>query len=169
MNRQNSINWFLGFWLGVEAVIRVPALKSMACGWKLLSVFGLALGTNCLLNVYNSYYAGPVISAFIKRHGEHAKNDMFEIKDRKREFFEIDTSQYMNYDFQDLGHEYHAHHGPQPDGEAKDSTWLVEMDKFLKGEHNHFKEHRNFINYDFKYKNKDYPSVQDAHNLFNNK
>lgn len=40
--------------------------------------------------------------------------DRFEITDRKREFFNIDTSQYMNYDFHDLGHEYHAHHGPQP-------------------------------------------------------
>jgi hypothetical protein len=39
---------------------------------------------------------------------------MFSITDRKREFYEIDTSQYMNYNFHDLGHEYHAHHGPQP-------------------------------------------------------
>ena len=39
---------------------------------------------------------------------------MFSITDRKREFYEIDTSQYMNYNFHDLGHDYHAHHGPQP-------------------------------------------------------
>jgi len=57
---------------------------------------------------------GPVISAFFRKYNEFAKTDTFEITDRKREFYHIDTSQYMKYDFKDLGHDYHAHHGPQP-------------------------------------------------------
>ena len=68
----------------------------------------------------------------------------------------------MAYDFNDLGHDYHAHHGPQPDGEIEDSSWLIEVDKFLKGEENKLKEHRNFINYDFEYIDKSYPTVEIA-------
>lgn len=91
---------------------------------------------------------------------------MFDIKDRKREFYEIDTSQYMRYDFNDLGHEYHAHHGPQPDGEAMDSSWYAELDKFLAGKENHLKEHKNFVNYKHDFIDKSYPTAQMAHDLF---
>ena len=73
----------------------------------------------------------------------------------------------MNYSFKDLGHDHHAHHGPQPDGEAQDNTWLVELDKFLRGEENHLKEHKNLINYDYQYQDKSFPSVEAAHDLFN--
>ena len=50
----------------------------------------------------------------MRKYQKFAKSDAFEITDRKREYFDIDTSEYMNYDFKDLGHDYHAHHGPQP-------------------------------------------------------
>ena len=88
------------------------------------------------------------------------------LKDDIVQPFQIDTSQYMNYNFHDLGHEYHAHHGPQPDGEALDSTWLTELDKFLRGEDNKLKEHKNFINYKYEYLDKSFPSVEAAHHLF---
>ena len=50
----------------------------------------------------------------MRKYSKVAKQDIFEITDRKREYFDIDTSSYMKYDFHDLGHDYHAHHGPQP-------------------------------------------------------
>jgi hypothetical protein len=55
----------------------------------------------------------------------------------------------MNYSFNDLGHDVHVNHGPQPDGEAMDSSWLSELDKFLRGEDNKLKEHKNFVNYEY--------------------
>ena len=45
----------------------------------------------------------------------------------------------MAYGYKDLGHDYHVNHGPQPEGEAMDSSWLGELDKFLKGEDNTLK------------------------------
>mmetsp|Transcript_36907 Transcript_36907/g.35634 ORF Transcript_36907/g.35634 Transcript_36907/m.35634 type:complete len:240 (+) Transcript_36907:1-720(+) len=169
LSRNSYLGWFGGLWLGVEAALRVPYLRACAPGWRFLSIFGTAFVAASLFNDYNSFTYGPIASALLKRHSQHAKTDLFQITDRKREFYEIDTSQYMNYQYEDIQDEYHTHHGPQPDGEGKDSSWLVEMDKFLRGEHNHLKEHKNFINYDFQYKNKDYPTVQDAHNLFHAK
>lgn len=64
----------------------------------------------------------------------------------------------MNYTNEDLGHEYHANQGPQPEGEALDSTWLVELDKFLNGEENKLKEHKFFVDYKYDYLDKSYPS-----------
>jgi len=72
----------------------------------------------------------------------------------------------MSYDFKTMGHEYHAHHGPQPDGEALDNSWLTEVDKFLKGEENKLKEHKNFVNYKYEYLDKSFPSVEAVHDLF---
>ncbi len=72
----------------------------------------------------------------------------------------------MKYNHQDLGHDYHSIHGPQPDGEVLDSSWLVELDKFLRGEENKLKEHRNYVNYNYEYIDKSYPTVEMAHELF---
>lgn len=46
-----------------------------------------------------------------------------------------------------------------------DSTWLVEMDKFLRGEENKFREHKNFVNYKYDYIDKSFPTVEKAHDL----
>lgn len=73
----------------------------------------------------------------------------------------------MNYEFEDLGHEHHANHGPQPDGEALDNTWLHEVNKFLRSEPNKLKEHKNFVNYTYEYLDKSFPTVEAAHDLFN--
>lgn len=46
-----------------------------------------------------------------------------------------------------------------------DSSWLSELDKFLKGEENHLKEHRHFINYPYEYIDKSFPTPEKAHEL----
>jgi hypothetical protein len=86
----------------------------MAFGWRLLSVFGTGFLFKTAFTAYNANTYGPVVSAFLRKHAEQSRTDRFDITDRKREYYEIDTSQYMNYDFKDLGHNYHANHGPQP-------------------------------------------------------
>ena len=75
----------------------------------------------------------------------------------------------MNYTNKDLGDEYHAHHGPQPDGDSLDSSYLVEVDKFLRGEPNHLKEHKRFYNYDFTFIDKSFPSSEKAAELIHGK
>lgn len=47
-----------------------------------------------------------------------------------------------------------------------DSSWLSELGKFLKGEDNKLKEHKSFVNYNFEYMDKSYPTVEKAHDLF---
>lgn len=106
--------WFGGLWLGVETVLRVPYFRKMATGWRVLSVFGTAFLYQNAFQYYNAKTYGPVVSAFFRKYQDYAHADRFKITDRKREFYEIDTSSYMNYDFKDLGHEYHVNHGPQP-------------------------------------------------------
>ena len=139
----------------------------MATGWRVVSV--LALGTFYKLgfNFLNGQTYGPLLSAYLRKYSHHTKEDQFEITDRKREYFQIDTSQYMNYTHQDLGHDYHAHHGPQPEGQTLNQSWLVEMDKYLKGEDNKLQEHPYWLNYDYKYKPTEYPTEEDIKAVFN--
>ena len=112
--RNHALAWFGGLWLGVETVARMQYFKGFAFGWRVLSVLGTAFVYKTIFNAFNAQYYGPVVSAFLRKYGTQAQADKFAITDRKREFFQIDTSQYMKYNFHDLGHEYHAHHGPQP-------------------------------------------------------
>lgn len=44
---------------------------------------------------------------------------------------------------------------------------MIELDKFLRGEENRLKEHKNFINYKYEYMDKSFPTVEAAHSLFN--
>jgi hypothetical protein len=114
LQRNKSLAWFGGIWLGFETVSRVRLFKGMAIGWKALSLIGAAYLYKSAFTAYNSVTYGPIVSAFFRKHNSHAKSDIFDITDRKREYYEIDTRQYMKYDYSELGHEYHAHHGPQP-------------------------------------------------------
>lgn len=167
VNRNFYLNWFAGVWVGAEVVSRMACFRQMAVGWRLLSLAGIALATKSALGLYQGRYYGPVLTAYFRKYEKFAKADPFEIQDRKREYFHIDTSQYMSYTNEDLGHDYHVNHGPQPDGEALDSSWLVEVDKFLRGEPNSLKEHRNFAgNFPYEYIDKSYPTVEAAHELF---
>ena len=55
----------------------------------------------------------------------------------------------MSYTHDDLEHG-HANHGPQPEGEALDASWLTALDKFLAGEKDHhMQEHQNFLHYPY--------------------
>lgn len=72
----------------------------------------------------------------------------------------------MAYTEDDLGGIHrHSNHGPQPDGEAKDASYLTELDAFLDGKPNHLKDHPRFLNYNFEYKDKSYPTLEQAKEL----
>lgn len=164
--RNRYLAWFGGLWFGAEVVARVNCFKNMAVGWRILSLFGTAYAAKTAIQMYTGIQYGPLFSAYFRKYAKQAKTDLFAIDDRKREYYEIDTNQYMNYTYKDLGHDYHTNHGPQPDGEALDNTWLVEVDKFLRGEENKLKEHKNFVNYKFEYMDKGYPTIEAVHAVF---
>lgn len=157
-DRNKGLAWLFGGYVGVEVVLKCKCFKNMAIGWKALSLLGTAWTVKTAIQFYNGMYYGPIFSAYFRKYNNAAKVDIFEITDRKREYFYIDTTQYMNYTNEDLGHEYHANQGPQPEGEALDSTWLIELDKFLNGEENKLKEHKYFVDYKYDYLDKSYPS-----------
>ena len=105
------------------------------------------------------------MGAYIRRYSNLGASDPLEISDRRREYFQIDTRQYMSYTHADLPHG-HTNYGPQPDGEAEDASWLTTLDKFLSGEENHgLQQHPKFINYPFEFVDKSFPSVEMASDL----
>ncbi len=112
--RNKWLSWGAGMWLGMETVLKVGYFKKMAFGWRCLSLFGTAFLYKTAFQAYNAQTYGPLLSAFFRKHSQQAQPDRFSIVDRKREYFYIDTNSYMNYDYKDLGHEYHVNHGPQP-------------------------------------------------------
>ena len=114
MNRNNWMSWAVGLWLGVETVSNVGYFAKMAKGWKVLSLFGLGYLYKSVLMAQTGQMYGPVMGAYLRKYSGAVKRDLFEIKDAKKEYFYIDTSEYMNYDNKDLADEYHVHHGPQP-------------------------------------------------------
>ena len=44
---------------------------------------------------------------------------------------------------------------------------MIELDKFLKGDENKLKEHAFFMNYKYEYMEKDFPTIEQAHDLLN--
>ena len=165
MRAQNFAN-FAGLWMGVEAALRVKRIRALPIGLRVLAGFGCGFAVREAFNLYNSRTYGPLLCAYFKKYSEHARKDLFDIKDEKRGWFYVDTRQYMNYDFEDLGHEYHAHHGPQPEGEEFNQSWLTEMSKYLKGQPNEFKSHPNYINYDFEFEERRVPTASDVRDIF---
>jgi len=77
-------------------------------------LFGIAGITKGLIMSYTSGLYQPTLGAYFRKYADSVQRDMFEIKDKKKEYFYIDTSQYMNYTNESIGDEYHTHHGPQP-------------------------------------------------------
>lgn len=112
--RNKYMAWAAGFWIGFETVVRVPYFKKMAIGWRCLSLIGTAMVAKTGFQYYNGMTYGPLMSAYFRKFSDQGKSDVFAIQDRKREYFNIDTSSYMSYENKDLGHEYHTNHGPQP-------------------------------------------------------
>ena len=62
----------------------------------------------------------------------------------------------------------HVNHGPQPDGEALDASWNVELDKFLNNEENNLKGHALYSSYPHTFVDKSFPSEEQARDLINN-
>ena len=167
--RGNRVAWLAGAYLGFETVYHTPALRAMAPGWRFLTLLGCGYLYKTIINYYWSSYSGPVMGAFLRKYATSAKHDAFEIRDEKREYFYIDTSEYMNYSNKTLGDHYHCSHGPQPEGEAADSSYLIEVDKFLKGEPNHLKEHKKFLNYPFEFVDKSFPTADAVKDMMTKK
>ena len=107
-----------------------------------------------------------MLVGFFKKYSHLAKEDLFEIRDEKREWFNIDTSQYMNYTFDDI-HGYHAHHGPQPDDMVMNQTWNIELDKYMRGEESNVKSHPFWNDYKYTYTDEGtWPKVDDIEKVF---
>ena len=156
---------FAGLGIGFEAVNRLAYFRGMASGWRLLSMAGVAFAARAGFNMWNATTYGPLIGAYLRKYDQCASADAFEITDRKREYYHIDDSQYMNYTEADLTDHRHVSHGPQPDGLAKDSTWLEELDKFLAGKENHLKDHPRYLKYDYQFIDKSFPTQEMANDL----
>lgn len=170
--RNSALSTFAGLWTSFELVTRVPYLKRLLPGYRILAFFALGKLISYEYRYYSGgYYYMPLLTSMFKKYDHLAKTDLFEITDEKREWFEIDTSQYMDYDFKDLDHHHHSiNHGPQPDGDVLNASWLTEMDKLLKGEPNKLKEHPKFRDYQFEYSNKyQWPTTDSVQAVFNAK
>jgi hypothetical protein len=167
--RNNKISWFFGLWLSFETVAKVKLFHKIPMGWRLVAGLVLANQYKKVFMHYSSQYYNPVIGAYIRKYEHCVKSDITDISDEKREYFYIDTSQYMNYKLEDLHDEHHINHGNQPDGEVRDSSWLVEVDKFLNNEPNHLKEHKRFLNYPFEFIDKSFPSAEKVADMMHRK
>ena len=112
-NRASGLAMFAGFFLGLEVVTRHNYFRGMASGWKIASFFAVSYGFKSLFNSYNSATYGPVMGAYLRKYQQYASSDPFEMQDRKREFYQIDTSQYMSYTHNDLEYGHgHVNQGP---------------------------------------------------------
>ena len=45
----------MSLWMAVETALRVPQIKKMAIGWKLLSIYGVYFGYSQVGNFYASH------------------------------------------------------------------------------------------------------------------
>ena len=147
--RVTNLGWFGGAFVSLAAMTKVPYFSSMAPGWKLLSFIGVAGATKMMVCQYYSRSYGPLIGSYFRKYAHVGATDAWELRDRKREFYQIDDSQYMAYTEEDVDVHRHANHGPQPDGEAKDASYLAELNAFLDGRPNHLKEHPRFLNFNY--------------------
>ena len=164
--RVSGLGCFAGLFAGAALITKDPIIAKWASGWKFLTLLGTAVVTRQVICNYYSYNYGPLIGSYLRKYQDAGVKDAWEIRDRKREFYQIDDSQYMAYTEEDLSHIHrHANHGPQPDGEAKDASYLAEMDAFLDGKPNHLKEHPRYLNFAYDFKDKSYPSLDQAKEL----
>ena len=163
--RSNTLASAASLYLSIETILRVPHFKKMAIGWRLTSMLGLTWGYRQIFNTYSSYKYQPLLGAYLRKYQNLITTDVWEIKDRKREYYEIDTSQYMNYTLEEADEHCHINTGPHPDGEHLDSTWLVELDKFLAGKENKLKEHPKYVNHQYEFIDKKFPTKEMAHDL----
>ena len=74
-----------------------PIIAKWASGWKALTLLGTAFAVKQVVCTYYSYNYGPLIGAFLRKYQTAGAQDAWELRDRKREFYQIDDSQYMAY------------------------------------------------------------------------
>lgn len=165
-NRVNYLGWAIGLAVGSTVVVKDTIINKWASGWRFATCGITAAMVKGAVCMYAGMTYGPILGAYFRKYQDKSASDSWEIRDRRREYYQIDDSQYMAYTEDDL-HDIHRHanHGPQPDGEAKDASYLVELDKFLDGKPNHLKEHKRFLNYPYEFKDKSYPSLEQAKDL----
>ena len=164
-SRSHYLSHAAGLWLAAETVLRAPYFRGMAVGWKFVSWFGIGAFYCELFNWRNAQQYQPLLGAYLRKYQDKITPDLWEVRDRKREYYEIDTSQYMNYTLEDADEHCHINMGPQPDGENRDSSWLVELDKFLAGKENHLKEHHRYVNHEYEFIDKTFPTKDAANEL----
>lgn len=168
--RTNYLSLFASGWFAFEAINRLPQLHKLALGWRCFAFFGITFGVKQVFNQWNATTYAPLLGAYLRKYSGCTHSDAFEIRDRMREYYEIDDSQYMAYTEQDLTHEHmHANHGPQPDGEVFDGSYLAELDKFLNNEPNHLTDHKKFLKYPFEFADKSFPTQEAAKDLISGK
>ena len=159
--RVTNLGWFGGAFVSAIWMTKDPYFRGMASGWRVLSFIGIAAATKMLVCQYYARSYGPLIGSYFRKYANVGTSDAWEIRDRKREFYQIDDSQYMGYTEEDLGDLHrHANHGPQPDGEAKDASYLAELNAFLDGKANHLKDHPRFLNFNYQFIDKSYPTEE---------
>jgi len=168
--RVTNLGWFAGAFVSVAAMSKMQYFRSMAGGWKILSFIGIAGASKMMMCQYYSRSYGPLIGSYFRKYANVGAADAWEIRDRKREYYQIDDTQYMDYTEEDLKDVHrHANHGPQPDGEAKDASYLTELNAFLDGKENHLKDHPRFLNFNYEFIDKSYPSADQAKDLIEGK
>ena len=167
--RVAQIGWFAGFFAAASLLTHDAYVRKMAYGWKGLSFLLTAATVKVGISAYSSFTYGPLIGAYLRKYSGAARSDAWELRDRKREFYQIDDSQYMDYSEEQVDVHRHSNHGPQPDGEAKDASYLTELDAFLDGKPNHLKDHEKFLNYNYTFKDKSYPTLEAAKDLIEKK
>ena len=73
----------------------------------------VSYGFKTLFNAYNAQTYSPVMDAYLRKYKLNGAADPYEIQDRKCEYYEIDTTQYMSYTNEDLANEHgHVNHSP---------------------------------------------------------
>ena len=165
--RNNRLAWFGGLYLGMEAVRSFQYFKKMAHGWKFVNMLGVGYVAHAIMMDYTSQVHAPIIGAYLRKYRSNVHSELLDIKDAKKAYFSIDDSQYMSYTNATLSDQHHAHHGPQPEGEALANSYQGEVDAFLAGETNDLKGHKLYLDYPFEFKDKSFPSNEAVSELFN--
>ena len=161
--RVTCLGWGLGAFVAQQVITKDAWFRKMAWGWRGASAIMIAGFTKMLMCQFYGRTYGPLIGAYFRKYSDVATTDAWEIRDRKREYYQIDDSQYMAYTEEDCSDVHrHSNHGPQPDGEAMDASYLTELDAFLDGKPNHLKDHPRFLNYEYSFKDKSYPTAEMA-------
>ena len=90
--RVTNLGWFGGAFVSVVWMTKDPYFRNMASGWRLLSFIGIAAVTKMAVCQYYGRSYGPLIGSYFRKYSAQGTPDAWEIRDRKREFYQIDDS-----------------------------------------------------------------------------